>query len=205
MNKHPHTGNQLTQQIEKDYISNMLGIAGSVTEQDTFSQAETAMTPAEPVDFNAPYQQREFECQVFNIAGLNIAVASDSISEIINRQKILQSRSEQLNSNLFVGTVNAADKSINVIDLEYLVMNGIGERDEIGEYPHGLADIVLLKNSNAGFIGNQLVDNKTISKQHVHWRDEQSERIWLAGTVAKMGLALLDIEGLISLLNSNIK
>ncbi len=115
MNKNQHTGNPLTQQIEKDYISNMLGIAD---------------IPHEPVDFNAPYKQTDFECQIFDIAGLNIAVAADSISEIINQQQILQNQSEQLNTNLFVGTINTDDKTINVIDLEYLVMNGIGERDE---------------------------------------------------------------------------
>lgn len=201
MNKNQHTGNPLTQQIEKDYISNMLGIA----EQEASPQTSTADVSHEPVDFNAPYKQADFECQIFDIVGLNIAVASDSISEIINQQQILQNQSEQLNTNLFVGTINTGNKTINVIDLEYLVMNGIGERDKIGEYPHGLADIVLLKGSNAAFIGNQLAGSKTISKQHVHWRDEKSERIWLAGTVAKMGLALLDIEGLINLLNSNIK
>lgn len=205
MNKNQQAGCQLTQQIEKDYISNMLGITESDAEPTVAQQTGAADATQEIIDFNRPYKNADFECQIFNIAGLNIAVASDSISEIIKQQQILQNQSEQLNTNLFVGTINTGEKTVNVIDLEYLVMNGIGERDEIAEYTHGLADVVLFKGSSAGFIGNQLVDCKTISKQHVHWRDEQSERIWLAGTVAKMGLALLDIEGLINLLNSNIK
>ena len=201
MNKNQHSACQLTQQIEKDYISNMLGI----DEQAVDQVIESHETRQQAVDFNAPYKKTDFECQIFNIAGLKIAVPTESISETIKQQQIRKNDNAQKAANLFVGTTRSDDQTINVIDLEYLLMNGIGDHDAVTTHQQNPVDIIMLKGSTAGFIGNHLVDQQTISKQHVHWRDAESERIWLAGTVARLGLVLLDIEGVIKLLKNCIK
>lgn len=208
MSKNGQAGCQLTQQIEKDYISSMLGItelANELTDEQAIDQViDQTEIAHELIDYNAPYKKTDFECQIFNIAGLSIAVATESISEIV-KQQTLQSDSEPSKTSILAGTINAGGETIKVIDLEYLVMSGIGDRDELRKHKHSLVDIVLIKGSTTGFIGNQLIDRQTISNQQVHWRDEKSERIWLAGTVAQRGVALLDIEGVIKLLNRCIK
>jgi len=200
MNKNEYTACQLNQQIEKDYISNMLGI----TEQSIEHIAEQDAVQNEVIDFNQAYKNPDFECRIFNIAGLNIAVASESIADTICQQTILQNDNDQTQPGLLAGTISTDDKIIQVINLEFLVMNGIGDAGKViaGNKP---VDIVLLKGSGTGFIGDTPVDTKTISKQDVHWRDDNSKRIWLAGTVAQMGIALLDIEGVISLLDHDTK
>lgn len=196
MNKNQQSACQSTQQIEKDYIANMLGLDEQINTQLNQTQNEI-------IDFNAPYKKTDFKCRIFNIAGLKIAVPEESIHETI-KQQIITINDEQKSANLFVGTIHSAGQTINVIDLEYLLMNGIGDRDA-GTHQQTPADIITLKGTTAGFIGNQPVDKQTISKQHVHWRDAGSERIWLAGTVARLGLAILDIEGVIKLLQRCIK
>lgn len=199
MNKNEYIACQLSQQIEKDYISNMLGIA----EQSIEHIADRDEVQHEIIDFNQPYKNSDFECQIFSIAGLNIAVANESIADTVCQQTILQN-DDQASPGLLAGTINTGDKTIQVIDLEFLVMNGIGDTEKaIAE--NKPADIVLLKSSTIGFIGDAPVDTKTINKEHVHWRDSDSKRVWLAGTVAQMGIALLDIEGVISLLSHDFK
>ncbi len=201
MNKNEQNACQLAQQIEKDYISNMLGI----DEQAVDQVIELQETRQQAVNFNAAYEKADFECQIFNIAGLKIAVPAESISETLKQQQIRENDKAQNTANLFVGTACSNDQTINVIDLEYLLMNGIGDHDSATAHQQNPVDIIVLKGSTTGFIGNHLVDQQTISKQHVHWRDAESERIWLAGTVARLGLVLLDIEGVIKLLKNCTK
>ena len=207
MNRKEQSACQLTQQIEKDYISNMLGItelSEDVADQHVMTPViDQVVTAAEQeiesIDYNAPYKKTIFECRVFNIAGLNIAVAAENISETIEQQTI-QNDGDAATAGFFAGTINTGDKIIDVVNLEYLVMNGVADPAETKRQENDPLDVVLLKGSTTGFIGKQLIDCQLISQQDVHWREKNSERLWLAGTVAHRGLALLDVEGIIKLL-----
>lgn len=200
MSNRQATEYQTTQQIEKEYINNMLDInCHTLASTETLDEVSDATTDVE-IDHNEAYNSAQIECTVFNIVGLNIAVPVSNIREILLQQQILKNTEKNSQATVCAGSINHNNETINVIDIEHLIMNGAGGSSSQDESP--LSDIVLLKNTSTGFIANKILDKQTVSKQDVHWRDANSERIWLAGTVAQLGLSLLDIEGVINLLHS---
>jgi len=206
---------QPSQQIEKDYINSLLDSNCSdatnqnasgqdVKEQDVDSLTiQPADVQHDIIDYKKIYQATEIDCKVFNIAGLNIAVPISCIREIVTQQQLLVNENQTSQSAMCAGKIDYKNEIIEVIDIEGLVMNGVSTDDNSNEYKKNSTDIILFKGSSAGFICDALPDKQTILNELVHWRDADSKRLWLAGTVAKMGLVLLDVEGIINLLPEN--
>jgi len=195
MNKNQQSDCQAVHLIEKEYINNMLGTCcQGIDSSDAANKT---------IDFNKAYKKPDIECRVFNIAGLNIAVPASNIRKILKQQQILLNVQKKSEPSMYIGKIDHNDEIIDVIDIERLAMNGINSIDNSNDNKQPLTDIVLLKDSSTGFTCSATLDNQTISKEHVRWRDADSKRIWLAGTVAQMGLSLLDIEGIIRLLQDH--
>ena len=57
---------------------------------------------------------------------------------------------------------------------------------------------VLLEKSKFGLLFEDIVETASIDPGDVKWRGQNSKRKWLAGTVNKMNLSILDVNGLIS-------
>lgn len=174
---------QSIQLIEKEYINSMLGI-------DQLD-ADPVFVQHENIDHSEAYKKPGIECSIFNITGLNIAVPVSSLREILEQTTLINSHSQ---AGICAGTINHNNETIDVIDIEYLVMN---KNRDCKQKPTSVA---LLKGSSTGFIYDQRLDKQTIISEQVHWRDANSQRVWLAGTVAQQGLALLDIDGVLRLL-----
>ena len=172
------------QLIEREYINSLLDI-DQVDASPVVIQHET-------IDHSEAFKQPEISCQVFNIAGMNIAVPASSIREIIE-QPVQINIENNASPSMLAGTISHNGETIELIDLEYLIMNKDGDR---GQTANG---VILLKGSSTGFIYEEPPAGQSILSQDVHWRDANSQRLWLAGTVAQLGLALLDIDGLLKL------
>jgi len=243
MNKADEITCEHTHSIEKEYISNMLGLdieefvapedkadiephseqektqpvavapdpepeANPVTAIEAIAEVthpiEPVDTPITVVDLNAAYTKESFECQIFNIAGLNIALPTNSINQTLKKQSIIVNEKNNQNT-LFAGTINFGNSEIDIINIEYLVMNGVSNNTDLITTKNTPVDIIVLQGINVGFIANDIINTQTINTTDVHWRDNNSQRLWLAGTVAQRGLALLDVTGVIHLLQDNIK
>jgi len=196
MNNKQQQGTTKAQSIEKDYINNMLNV-------NCLDTAEHETRP-EIIDFNAPYKNAEIECNIFNIAGLNIAVPVSNISSVLHQQIIVLNDNNSSPSGICTGKIDHNKQVVDVIDLVNLVMSGANDFEPTAKSEQDLADIVLLKGCSLGFIYNGEIKNQTILNEQVCWRDTASERVWLAGTVAQMGLALLDVEGVVNLLHTPV-
>ncbi len=192
MNKNQQTDCQAIHLIEKEYIDNMLGIS--------YQGIESPDATNKAIDYNKEYKKPDIECRVFNVAGLKIAVPASNIRKILKQQQIQLNVKRKSQASMCVGKTEHNNEIINVIDIGSLAMNGVNNIDNSDNNKQPLTDIVLLKDTSTGFVCSATLDNQTISNKHVRWRDTDSKRIWLAGTVAQMGLSLLDIEGVIRLL-----
>lgn len=195
MNKNQQIDCQEILLIEKEYINNMLG---SCCQDLDSSDASDKV-----IDFNDAYKKQDIECRVFDIAGLKIAVPVSNIRKILEQQQVSMNTKKQSKPSMCTGKIVQDSEIIDVIDIGRLAMHDINCIDNSHTDKQLLTDIVLLKNSSTGFICNATLDKQTVSKEHVRWRDTSSERIWLAGTVAQMGLSLLDIEGVVRLLQES--
>jgi len=175
------------QLIERDYINSMLDI-------DQIDTSQAVVQHENIVHANA-FKQTEIPCQVFSIAGLNIAVPASSIREIIEPPVSINT-DDNSRPSMFAGTINHKAEHIELIDIEYLIMNKNREHEQTA------TGVVLLKGCSTGFIYEEAPAGHSITSQEIHWRDTESQRLWLAGTVAQLALALLDIDGLLKLLQS---
>ncbi len=191
MNKNQQTDCQASHLIEEEYINAMLG-AGH-------QEIDSPVIDDGIIDHNAAYKEPSIECRVFNIAGMDIALPASSIREIFRPQVFPDGQSKSLPA-LHAGTIDHNDETIELIDIKQLIMNGSNAGESTGNHVNKLTDILLLRGSPTGFLCNETFDEQTVANEQVRWRDAGSERIWLAGTVSQMGLILLDIEGVIRLL-----
>lgn len=194
MNKNQQTDNHATQQIEREYIDSMLGI--DCRDDLSHNLQHT------PVDYKKAYENDNITCSVFNISGLSIAAPDSCIRQVLMQQALLKNAMNNSQSTLHAGKIEYDNETIEVFDIEYLLLNGVASVENTNDDKNALKNIVLIKGCSAGFICNDQLSNQIISNEHIHWRDSSSKRIWLAGTIAQMGLALLDIEGLITLAHS---
>ena len=175
------------QLIEREYINSLLDV-DQVDDSPVIVQHES-------IDHSEVFKQPEIACQIFNIAGMNIAVPVSSIREIIEQAVPINTENNS-SPSMLAGTISHKSEAIELIDIEYLIMN---KNSAHGQIANG---VVLLKGSSTGFIYEEPPAGQSILSQDVHWRDANSQRLWLAGTVAQLGMALLDIDGLLKLLQA---
>jgi len=133
-----------------------------------------------------------FVCQLMLIAGVKFAVPLANFSRVIAVPKNVEVNSNVASACL--GKFEWQDKPMFLLALKQIMQpfntakNGcLNESDKI----------VLVEKDNFGFVCNQMLETVTISPEDVLWRDEFSQRYWLAGMVKEAGFAILDVKGIL--------
>ena len=186
------------QLIEKEYINSMLNIVPSDTGAESFNRQNVHLDIIADKDSN---KDLDIECEVISIAGLNLALRSSNIKGALSQQKVLHADAENVKPGMCVGRIYYVDKNIDVIDLTFHIMNGVNSNYYKDKYEGELVNILLMNEYSLGIIFDEVVRAQTISYKDVCWRDESSDRLWLAGTVKQYGFSLLDMDGIINLIN----
>ena len=133
-----------------------------------------------------------FVCQLMLIAGVRFAVPLANFSRVIAMPENVKVNSNAASACL--GKFEWQDKSMFLLALKQIMQpanttqnNALNETDKI----------VLVEKDNFGFVCNQMLETVTISPEDVLWRDESSQRYWLAGMVKEAGFAILDVKGIL--------
>lgn len=188
----------LSHPVERQYINCMLNVICSDQESETAALNIVNHKEVDGAIDLSINKHADIECKVFNIAGLNLAVPLSSVKSILYKQEVLPGSSKGLG----VGKINNNGDDIRVIDLSFLMMNGECDFNHTKKYTGKKLDIVLLKGNLMGILFDKEMTEQKVLQQHVCWRNETSDRLWLAGTVKQYGLSLLDLEGILDLLNN---
>ena len=185
---------QQTHAVEAEYINSMLNICCADTvRQDVLTDADKS---------HEENNNADIDCKVFKVSGLRLALPLSTVKDTLKQQKIMLTNTEDMKTDMCIGKINNNGDVINVIDLTSLIMNGIDNIDYLKTYETKLVDILLLKGSSLGIVCEEEIETQTISREHVCWRNDESDRAWLAGTVKQKGFSLLDKQGILSLLNN---
>jgi len=133
-----------------------------------------------------------FVCQLMLIAGVKFAVPLANFSRVIAVPENMEVNSNVASACL--GKFEWQDKPMFLLALKQIMQpanttqNGnLNKSDKI----------VLIEKDNFGFVCNQMLETVTISPEDVLWRDESSQRYWLAGMVKEAGFAILDVKGIL--------
>lgn len=159
------------------------------TYQEPHAQPKLAKT--EPL----PWAKSRFECLLFYVGGLKMAVP------LVELGGIHQGNQEKLASifgqpDWFMGVLKLQDQNIRTVDTARWVMPDHYQ----GELKDHFQFVIQLDRTDWGIACEKVAEAISLEPGQVKWRTDRSKRPWLAGTVIEHMCAILDIQGFIELL-----
>ncbi|WP_404361841.1 chemotaxis protein CheW [Marinobacter sp.] len=155
--------------------------------------ASPPAAPPEP-DLRPSWSEKPFECLIFKVAGLQLAVPLvllGAIHRMDERVKPIPGRPAW-----YMGMLPGRDHNLRVVDTAQWIM--------AGRVPEGAREnyrmVIRLDNSEWALACDDVAQSFTLDPSEVRWRSARSKRPWLAGTVVKHMCALIDVGTMASLL-----
>ncbi len=177
-------------------------ITADVVEQhaDTEVAVETeANLESKPWHQGRPaWAQEKFECLLFNVSGLTLAVPLKELGGVLTMEADLNPLFGQpdwflgLLPSKTAGTVKTIDTARWVMPEKYT--------DEARE---GLKYVILMEGTDWGMACHEVAEAISLEPDQVKWRSERSRRPWLAGTVVDHMCAIMDVSALVDLLRAD--
>lgn len=158
------------------------------------SSAQPQETPAAPTQGRPDWAGDRFECLIFKVAGLQLAVPLVLLGAIHRLEGELTAIPGR--PDWYLGMLPIGKRNLRVVDTAAWVM--------AGRYPQGAADnyrlVIRLDDSDWGLACDDVAQSFTLDPQDVKWRQVGGKRPWLAGTVVKHMCALIDVGAMAKLL-----
>jgi purine-binding chemotaxis protein CheW len=152
----------------------------------------------EPVLQGRPeWAQGPFECLLFDVAGLTLAVPLVCLGSIypLEGQELTPLFGQP---DWFLGILPCQAGNLKVLDTARWVMPD-RYRDDFRE---GLQYVISVQGYEWGLAVHQVSRSIRLDPDEVKWRSQRTQRPWLAGTVIEHMCALLDIAALAELIAS---
>lgn len=140
------------------------------------------------------WSEKPFECLIFRVAGLQLAVPLILLGAIHRMESKVKSIPGR--PGWYMGLLPDRDQNLRVVDTAEWIMAGrvpVGARD-------GYRFVIRLDNSEWALACDDVAQSFTLDPEDVRWRSARSKRPWLAGTVIKQMCALIDVGTMASLL-----
>lgn len=148
-------------------------------------QTETRQDSERPT-----WANERFECLIFKVAGLKLAVPLITLGAIHQIDRKFNALPHQ--SDWFIGILQtSAAGNIKVLDTALCVMP---ERYDPASRD-SLAYVITIHGYQWGLACHQLEKSITLEPHQVKWRTQRGKRPWLAGTVIDHMCALIDTDG----------
>ena len=164
-------------------------------------ELQVPQRPAEPaklgVDGRPSWAEESFECLLFDVAGLTLAVplvCLGTIYPLVNTE--LTPLFGQ--PDWFLGILPCQAGNLKVLDTARWVMP---ERYR-DDFRDGLQYVISVEGYEWGLAVHQVSRSIRLVPDEVKWRSQRSQRPWLAGTVIEHMCALLDVSALAELIAS---
>ncbi|WP_166265226.1 CheW domain-containing protein [Marinobacter caseinilyticus] len=157
--------------------------------------AEQEQPPADaPPSVRPDWSEKPFECLIFRVAGLQLAVPLvllGAIHRMEAKVKPIPGRPPW-----YMGMLPDRDHNLRVVDTAQWIM--------AGRVPEGAREgyqfVIRLDDSEWALACDDVAQSFTLDPNEVRWRSTRSKRPWLAGTVIKHMCALIDVGTMANLL-----
>src|SRR5690554_1160625 len=158
-----------------------------------------ASTPERAPGKEAPvarpdWSERPFECLIFTVAGLQLAVPLVLLGAIYQIEESI--RPIPGSPRWYMGIRMGAHQNLRVVDTAEWIMAGRVPANARDNYRF----VIRLDNSEWGLACDNVAQSFTLSPDDVRWRTARSKRPWLAGTVIEQMCALVDVRTMADLL-----
>lgn len=157
--------------------------------------------PAEPdgpaLDGQPDWAREPFECLLFDVAGLTLAVPLVCLGSIypLEGQELTPLFGQP---DWFLGILPSQAGNLKVLDTARWVMPD-RYRDDFRE---GLQYVISVQGYEWGLAVHQVSRSIRLDPSEVKWRTQRTQRPWLAGTVIEHMCALMDVTALAELIAS---
>ncbi|WP_421866677.1 chemotaxis protein CheW [Motiliproteus sp.] len=149
------------------------------------------------IEGRPPWAQQRFDCLLFNVAGLTLAVPLVELGGVLVIEDELRPLFGQ--PDWFLGLLpSKTEGTVKAIDTARWVMP---ERypEDAGEFKY----VILMEGSDWGMACHEVADAVTLEPDQVSWRSDRGRRPWLAGTVIDHMCAIMDVSALLNLLQQS--
>lgn len=142
------------------------------------------------------WAQGNFECLLFKVGGLTLAVPLVELGTVLTLDEELTPLFGQpdwfigLMPSKVAGTVRVLDTAKKVMPEKYTEASR-----------ENLKYVILMKNSDWGLACHEVAEAIKLTPDEVRWRSDRGTRPWLAGTVINHMCAIMDVAALVDLVN----
>lgn len=137
------------------------------------------------------------ECLVFKVAGLKLAIPLSLLGGVYPVNDKITPLFGQAKWSL--GVWQGDDLKLTLIDTAVLMMPERG--NSLKDMGYGF--FIQLDRSPWALACQEICDTHTLNHDSIKWRGDMSKRPWLAGTVIDEMCALIDVQGVLSLLEGH--
>ncbi|WP_252273123.1 CheW domain-containing protein [Pseudomonas subflava] len=170
-----------------------------VVEPVVAEQIEQAPVPAAApsLDGRPDWADEPFECLLFDVAGLTLAVPLVCLGSIY---PLAEAELTPLfgQPDWFLGILPSQAGNLKVLDTARWVMPERYRED----FREGLQYVISVEGYEWGLAVHQVSRSIRLEPDEIKWRSQRSQRPWLAGTVIEHMCALLDVSALAELIAS---
>ncbi|WP_194787678.1 CheW domain-containing protein [Pseudomonas sp. UFMG81] len=164
---------------------------------DVHLPAPAAPVPPATVDGRPAWAAEPFECLLFDVAGLTLAVPLVCLGSIytLAGQELTPLFGQP---DWFLGILSCQAGNLKVLDTARWVMPD-RYRDD---FRQGLQYVISVQGYEWGLAVHQVSRSLRLDPNEIKWRSQRGQRPWLAGTVIEHMCALLDVAELAELIAS---
>jgi purine-binding chemotaxis protein CheW len=205
--KHSWPSDVLTESIlAAAFTSDILEQMPDVAEMQDWDDAAITVSPVEepePIPQTTEIAQLNWassqgiECLIFKVVGLKLAIPLPLLGGVFKVNDKVTPLFGQAKWSL--GVWQSDEQTLTVIDSAQLIMPERG-KSLVAE---GYRYLIQLDRAPWALACQEIMDIVTLGEQSIKWRGEGGKRPWLAGTVVAEMCALIDVPGLLSLLEEN--
>ena len=171
-------------------------VTSEKTQHATASNTEHSLQAQAALSKNArpDWSERRFECLLFSVAGLKLAVPLISLGAIYKIEKDFTPLVGR--ASWFMGLYHHLERNVRVVDTAQWVMPERCTQQVRSNYKF----IIRLGSSDWGMACDAVHQSIQLYPDQVKWRSERTKRVWLYGTVIEHMCALIDADALNSML-----
>ncbi|WP_336333005.1 CheW domain-containing protein [Pseudomonas putida] len=164
---------------------------------DVHLPAPNLPVPPASVDGRPAWAAEPFECLLFDVAGLTLAVPLVCLGSIytLAGQELTPLFGQP---DWFLGILTCQAGNLKVLDTARWVMPD-RYRDD---FRQGLQYVISVQGYEWGLAVHQVSRSLRLDPSEIKWRSQRGQRPWLAGTVIEHMCALLDVAALAELIAS---
>lgn len=159
--------------------------------------AQRTPTPPPTIDGRPAWAQEPFECLLFDVAGLTLAVPLVCLGSIypLAGHDLTPLFGQP---DWFLGILPSQGGNLKVLDTARWIMPD-RYRDD---FRQGLQYVISVQGYEWGLAVHQVSRSLRLDPNEIKWRSHRGQRPWLAGTVIEHMCALLDVSELAELIAS---